>query len=175
MRVGSLVKLRFADILWDEGKVVLREAKRGNTFSVIIPEEAMDSIRVYREYREDPLYSKDADTIFISPRTREPLNETGAWNIIRKMAVKAEIEKRVYPHLLRHTHGTIARKHGLALDTIARQLGHQDVSTTQIYARLGDEVYEQEYRRFFDRESQPEQRAKAPGPTVKPDNDIAYR
>lgn len=44
MRVGSLAKLQWSDILWGEGKVVLRRAKRGKTFSVIIPEEALDAI-----------------------------------------------------------------------------------------------------------------------------------
>lgn len=85
------------------------------------------------------------------------------------------MHKRVYPHLLRHTHGTIARKRGLALDTIARQLGHEDISTTQIYARLGDEVYEREYARFCHQQRPPQQRVKSKRPTLEPDADIAYR
>lgn len=152
MRVGSLLKLRFNDILWDEDRVVLREAKRGKTYTVLMPNQAMDAIKTYQQFRVEPKYTKDTDVVFISSRSRKPYTVEGISYMVKATAVRAGITKRVYPHLLRHTHGTIARKRGIALDTIAHQMGHESIATTQLYAQLADEIYQREYQAFFEPE-----------------------
>ncbi len=62
----------------------------------------------------------------------------------------------------------------MALDTIARQLGHESIQTTQLYAQLADEVYEQEYQSFFDG-SPVNRRVEKRRPGVHPDREWAYR
>ncbi len=175
IRNGSLCKLDMADILWEEHRLVLREAKRGKTYTVFIPDQALEAIKAYLPYREEPVYTKDLNALFINPNTRERVRYNSIIIRVKKAAVKAGITKRVYPHLLRHTHGTVARNHGLPLDSIAHQLGHESVATTQIYAQLADEVYEQEYQSFF--AGKPAKRPLHKQPTTFQDADgwMAYR
>ena len=60
------------------------------------------------------------------------------------------------------------------MDAIAHQLGHESIATTQLYAQLADEVYEEEYQRFFG-DGTDKQPVIPRRPTVEPDTDIAYR
>jgi len=53
-----------------------------------------------------------------------------------KAAEKAGLEKRVHPHLLRHTYGSHLAMAGVDLPTIKELMGHSDISTTMIYAHL---------------------------------------
>lgn len=80
----------------------------------------------------------------------EPIRTDSVNWMLKKAAHKAEIKKRMSPHLLRHSRGTIARTKGLALDTIAHQFGHESIATTQLYATWADDVYEREYQWLFD-------------------------
>ena len=59
-------------------------------------------------------------------------------------------------------------------DAIAHQLGHESIATTQLYAQLADEGYEQEYERFFG-DGTGKQLVIPRRPTVEPDTDVAYR
>ncbi len=153
MRSGSLQRLGWSDVLWDEDRVILRNVKRGKTITILLPPQAKEALLAYSQYREEPIDTEDDDVVFILPTTGQPLAQPAVNYLVKKYAAKAGIRKRVYAHLLRHTHGTIARKKGLSLDAIARQLGHEDISTTQLYAQLADDVYEREYQDFFAAES----------------------
>lgn len=175
MRSGSLRKLEWRDILWEEGKVNLRNAKRGKDYTVLLPPQAQEPLRTYRPYREDPLHARDNDVIFILPTTREPLGQPAVNYRVKKYAARAGITKQVNAHLLRHSHGTIARMKGLSLDTIARQFGHDDISSTMIYAQLADNLYEQEYQEFFSSERHVKPDLTNTTRKRQPDFDSAYR
>ncbi len=173
IRNSSLCNLDLDDILWDVHRLALRNAKRGKTYTVFIPDQALETIQAYLPYREKPILAKDHDAVFVNPNTQERIQRDAVNWRVKKAAVKAGIRKRIYAHLLRHTHGTLARTQGLALDTIARQMGHESIATTQLYAQLADEVYEQEYQSFFD--GHPVSRVEKRRPEFHPDRDWAYR
>jgi integrase len=174
IRNSSLCNLDLDDILWDAHRLALRNAKRGKTYTVFIPDQALETIQAYLPYREKPILAKDHDAVFINPNTRQRIDKDAANYRVKKASIKAGIRKRVYAHLLRHTHGSLARTKGLALDTIARQMGHESIATTQLYAQLADEVYEQEYQSFFDGHPANCQ-VKKRRPDFHPDRDWAYR
>jgi site-specific recombinase XerD len=60
-------------------------------------------------------------------------------NILKKIAKQCGISKNVSSHLARHTFATLALTKGVALESVSKMLGHSDIKTTQIYARVTDE------------------------------------
>ena len=71
--------------------------------------------------------------------------------IVRQVARDADIEKRIYPHLLRHTVATKLLNRGMDIADVQKFLGHEDISTTRIYAATSTQAL----RRKFDRVTDP--------------------
>ena len=67
---------------------------------------------------------------------------------IQHIGERAELTRRVHPHLLRHTFATEALAAGMDITHIQQLLGHEDVSTTQIYAEVSPEAVRQAYNKF---------------------------
>ena len=67
--------------------------------------------------------------------------------IVKDVAERAGITKRVYPHLLRHSVATTLLERGMPIDQIQKFLGHSKLETTQIYAESTTEMIKDSYRR----------------------------
>lgn len=67
--------------------------------------------------------------------------------IVKETAAEAKIEKRVYPHLLRHSVATILLERGMPLEQIQKLLGHSKLETTQIYAESTPEMIKESNQR----------------------------
>jgi integrase/recombinase XerD len=80
-----------------------------------------------------------------------PLTRNGIERMIKRIADQAGIKRPVYPHLLRHTMGTMALRAGASLSTIQALLGHEDTGTTSVYARTDDETVRAEYTKHMAR------------------------
>jgi integrase/recombinase XerD len=68
---------------------------------------------------------------------------------VKKLAARGEVAVSVYPHRFRHTYACHFLDNGAPLDFIQGMLGHEKVSTTQIYAQLRGERRRELYRRYF--------------------------
>ena len=66
---------------------------------------------------------------------------------MKETAAEAKIEKRVYPHLLRHSVATTLLERGMSLEQIQKLLGHSKLETTQIYAESTPEMIRESYQR----------------------------
>lgn len=102
-------------------------------------------------YLEKYIYSRNdnCDALFVT--SRRPHSRLGRRSIQKEIAnigIIANIEKPIYPHILRHSFATHALQSGMTLDTIQRILGHTDPSTTQIYSELNDSTVQQEYKKL---------------------------
>lgn len=67
--------------------------------------------------------------------------------IIKETAADAQITKRVYPHLLRHSVATTLLERGLPIEQIQKFLGHAKLETTQIYAESSVEMIQESYQK----------------------------
>lgn len=138
LRVSELVLLKSVEVGMNEG--VLRVTGKGNkTRLVPFGEEARVWIERYlKEARATILNEKNHDALFVTalggPMTRQMF-----WQIIKKYALRADINAPLSPHTLRHAFATHLLNHGADLRVVQLLLGHADISTTQIYTHVARE------------------------------------
>lgn len=103
-------------------------------------------------YLEKYLLSRNDNCPALFVSSKFPNTRLGARSIeveIKKIASRVGFDKSVFPHLLRHTMATLAIQSGAKLTTIQHLLGHEDPSTTQIYAETSVEDVRHEYKQSF--------------------------
>jgi integrase/recombinase XerD len=138
LRVSELVLLKSVEVGMNEG--VLRVTGKGNKTRMIpFGEEARSWIERYlKEARATILNGKTDDALFVTalggPMTRQMF-----WTLIKKYALRADINAPLSPHTLRHAFATHLLNHGADLRVVQLLLGHADISTTQIYTHVARE------------------------------------
>ncbi len=138
LRVSELVLLKSIEVGMNEG--VLRITGKGSkTRLVPFGEEARMWIERYlKEARTAILNGQIDDALFVTGRggamTRQMF-----WTLIKKHALKANINAPLSPHTLRHAFATHLLNHGADLRVVQLLLGHADISTTQIYTHVARE------------------------------------
>ncbi|MBZ0272560.1 site-specific tyrosine recombinase XerD [bacterium] len=91
--------------------------------------------RYLNEARAQILKNRVSDALFVSNRGRA-MTRQAFWNIVKRLARKAAINKDVYPHALRHSFATHLLAHGANLRVVQTLLGHEDIATTEIYTHV---------------------------------------
>jgi len=138
LRVSELVLLKSIEVGMNEG--VLRiTGKGGKTRLVPFGEEARAWIEKYlKEGRPAILDGQVDDALFVTARggamTRQMF-----WTLIKKYALKADVNAPLSPHTLRHAFATHLLNHGADLRVVQMLLGHSDITTTQIYTHVARE------------------------------------
>ena len=128
LRVSELVNLKNTDLNLLEGLIHIKLSKGKKDRFVKIPESILEELKSYCNLNKEE---------FLFPSTRKgKLTTATIQAIAEKSAKKAGIEKRVYPHLLRHSFATHLLEQGTDLRIIQKLLGHSDIKTTQIYTQI---------------------------------------
>lgn len=107
--------------------------------------KAMYHLRKYLLSRTD-----ECEALFITERKPyRRLGDRGIQREIKKIAKMAGIEKSVSPHTLRHTFATLTLNNGADIAAVQALLGHEDPSTTQIYAQLTEEKKRESHKKYL--------------------------
>jgi integrase/recombinase XerD len=150
LRVTELCTLGVADLLLSDGLVRVF-GKGGKERLVPIGRKVIGSVSVYLNQSRPQLdRGKSEGRVLLNARGG-PLSRVGAWGIIRRVAVKAGIRKRVSPHTLRHSFATHLLEGGADLRAVQEMLGHADLSTTQIYTHVDRDYLRSVHKQFHPR------------------------
>ncbi len=145
LRITELCNLKITDI--DVNNCFIRVFGKGKKERIVpVTDLALKYLIIYaQEYRNIILKDKISDYLFIS-NSLTNISRQGFFKIIKKECQRAGITKNVSPHVLRHSFATHLLKHGADLRIIQELLGHEDISTTQIYAHLVNEKLKDDYQ-----------------------------
>lgn len=134
LRVSELVNMRLTDIHRTEGFVSV--TGKGNKQRLVpVGSVALKEIDNYMERRVTLSVITDANILFLNRRGKK-LSRVMVFNIIRDTAAAAGIKKKISPHTLRHSFATHLVEGGADLRAVQEMLGHESITTTEIYTHL---------------------------------------
>ena len=134
LRVSELVNLRFTDIHSGEGFVTV--TGKGNKQRLVpISNKALKEIDNYKTIRNSLPVIYDQNIVFLNRRGRR-LTRAMIFTIIKNLAAKAGIRKKISPHTFRHSFATHLIEGGADLRAVQEMLGHESILTTEIYTHI---------------------------------------
>ena len=136
LRVSELIHLKISDLFFDEGFIKI--VGKGNKERFVpIHFSAQKYIILYmNEIRTQLTIKKDfEDTLFLNRRGKS-LSRQMIFMILKALAIKIDLNKKISPHTFRHSFATHLLKNGADLRAIQQMLGHESITTTEVYVHL---------------------------------------
>ena len=152
IRVSELTDLKLSNIFFDEN--ILKVTGKGNK-ERLVPLGKIASIEI-KKYLNDrdklKINSKFSDILFLNRYGRQ-LTRSMIFKVINDYSKNAKIDKKISPHTLRHSYATHLLKNGADLRTIQLILGHESITTTEIYTHLDTFHLEDVLKKYHPREN----------------------
>jgi integrase/recombinase XerD len=136
LRVSEITTLKISDLFFDEGFIKITGKGNKQRF-VPIAKSTQKYIELYKDtIRNHMTIVKGAeDTLFLNRRGKQ-LTRAMIFTIIKSLAIKINLQKNISPHTLRHSFATHLLENGADLRSIQMMLGHESITTTEIYVHL---------------------------------------
>ncbi|WP_417939807.1 site-specific tyrosine recombinase XerD [Flavobacterium sp. RS13.1] len=136
LRVSELISLKISDLFFEEGFIKITGKGNKERF-VPIGDLTQKYITIYQKEIRSHLNIKKGheDTLFLNRRGSQ-LTRAMVFTIIKDLAVKTGLNKNISPHTLRHSFATHLLENGADLRSIQLMLGHESITTTEIYVHL---------------------------------------
>lgn len=152
MRVTELVSLDVGHVHVSPRAPHVRCLGKGSKERTIpIHKDALTAVQDYlNDARGQLVKNKQQPALFVN-RRGDRLTRQGFWLILKGYARKAAIAKSVTPHTLRHSFATHMLRGGAPLRNVQELLGHANMSTTQVYTKLTDDMVRQVYEKAHPR------------------------
>lgn len=145
LRKGECADLRFQDLDVASQRLIVRQGKGQRDRLVYLSDLACQALRVYLQ--DTP--RRPTDPVWLYPNGK-PMTADWLKNHVAAIGRAVGIEP-LYPHRLRHTCATRLLNAGMDITRIQKLLGHEQISTTMIYARVQDATVEADYRQALNR------------------------
>ena len=136
LRVSELVTLKISDLFFDEGFIKITGKGNKQRF-VPVSDYTQKYILLYRNLIRSHIEIQKGheDTLFLNRRGKQ-LTRAMIFTIIKDLAVKINLNKAISPHTFRHSFATHLLENGADLRAIQLMLGHESITTTEIYVHL---------------------------------------
>lgn len=151
LRVTELVELNLSDIFFKED--LIRVTGKGEKQRLVpLGNYSKKYIEIYiEEIRNQMKVAKeDSDILFLN-RNGKKLTRAMIFTIVKKQAQKAGIDKSISPHTFRHSFATHLLENGADLRTIQLMMGHESVTTTEVYTHLDNKHLKRVMQKFHPR------------------------
>ncbi|MCB0452721.1 MAG: site-specific tyrosine recombinase XerD [Aequorivita sp.] len=151
LRVSELTDLKISDLFFDEGFIKVT-GKGDKQRLVPIGPTTEKYINIYRkEIRvHQEIHQMAKDTVFLNQHGK-PLTRAMIFTIVKRLAEKAGIRKTISPHTFRHSFATHLLENGADLRAIQQMLGHESITTTEIYTHIDRKHLTEVINRFHPR------------------------
>lgn len=149
MRVTELITLSVADINMNMEYLSCRSG--GKTRIIPLGSKSIEALELYMvKARHTMVKNENEEALFVncfgSPMTRQ-----GFWKIIKGYASKAGIKTDITPHILRHSFAVHLIENGADIQSVQEMMGHSDISTTQMYAKMNKSKLKEVYNKAHPR------------------------
>ncbi|MBL7767616.1 MAG: site-specific tyrosine recombinase XerD [Flavipsychrobacter sp.] len=148
LRVSEIVGLQISCLYLDSG--FIRVIGKGNKERLVpIGEKAVRQLCIYLEQvrKHQPIKPGAEDIVFLN-RRGQPLSRVMIFLVIKELAKKAGIQKSISPHTFRHSFATHLVEGGADLRAVQEMLGHESITTTEIYTHLDREFLRRTLHEF---------------------------
>ena len=151
LRVSELCNLKMHNLFLEEG--FLRVVGKGNKERLVpMSPKAVKELQLWFATRWEILpKTGEEDFVFLSVRRRQRLSRITVFHNLRLYAERAGITKTISPHTLRHSFATHLLEGGANLRVIQAMLGHEQISTTEIYTHIDRSMLKQQVLSYFPR------------------------
>lgn len=149
LRVSELVSLKLKNLNLEQG-YVLCQGKGGKERIVPFGHSAQKALREYLHKARPRLLKRDDPSLFLSSRGRAYTRQ-GFWKMLKGYGRKAGLEKKISPHVLRHSFATHLLERGADLRSVQLMLGHSQITTTQIYTHVSRKHLREAYNKYHPR------------------------
>jgi len=139
LRVSELTSLSVNDIYKEDGFVKVT-GKGDKQRLVPIGNKTIEQVKMYLQYYRRTVKIKETDNTLILNQKGNAISRVSVFKIVKDLAVKAKISKNISPHTLRHSFATVLIEAGADLRAVQQMLGHESITTTEIYTHL-DKAY----------------------------------
>lgn len=148
LRVSELISLRLSDLYFEEGFIKVLGKGSKQRFVPIAP-SAIEKIKLYIDMARSELKIKpEAEDILFLNRRGGQLTRAMIFTIIKKLTTLAGINKKISPHTLRHSFATHLLENGADLRAIQMMLGHESITTTEVYLHLDKQKLKSAVEKF---------------------------
>ena len=150
IRVSELISLDISDIDLSSGLIFCRNSE-SKSRSIPVGNIAMKYIKIYLDEFRRKLCPNESNTLLFVNFHGKKMTRQGFWKIVKYYSAKANINKTITPHTLRHSFAVHLIENGADLQAIQEMLGHSDISTTQIYSKINRNKIKEVYKKTHPR------------------------
>ncbi len=136
LRVSELISLKLSDLFFEEGFIKVTGKGDKQRFVPIV-DTTKKYINIYKNQVRPhvPIQSGFEDTLFLNRRGKQ-LTRAMIFTIVKQLAVKIGLKKKISPHTFRHSFATHLLQNDADLHSIQLMLGHESITTTEIYVHI---------------------------------------
>ncbi|MDD3222034.1 MAG: site-specific tyrosine recombinase XerD [Lachnospiraceae bacterium] len=149
IRVSELISLKLSDVNLNGAYIHCQDLNKER----FIPfgNVTKNALRIYIREARMKMVGNDKEDILFTNCNGTAMSRQGFWKLLKKYAKNAGIQADITPHTLRHSFAAHLVANGADLRSVQEMLGHSDISTTQIYARMNNQRIKDVYAKAHPR------------------------